>query len=76
MSALSETYMSSTEAAAVLGLRPYVIQKLIKRGRLPGEKIANRWLVPRPFVEELVKTYVPKRGRPKTKPTESGRGQA
>ncbi len=48
-------------------LRPYGIQKLIKRGKVPAEKIANRWLIPKAFVEELAKTYVPKVGRPRQK---------
>ncbi len=60
-------YISSTEAARILGLRPFGIQKIIKRGAIPAEKIANRWLVPKAFIEEFAKTYVPKVGRPRTK---------
>lgn len=59
-----ETFISSSEAAAILGLRPFGIQKLVKRGRIPAEKIANRWLIRRAFVEEFAKTYVPRRGNP------------
>ena len=65
---ISDKYLSSSEAATMLGLRPFGIQKLIRRGQIPAEKIANRWLIPRSFVEEFAKTYTPKRGRPKTKP--------
>ncbi len=54
-------------ATELLGLRPYGVQKLIRRGKLPGEKITNRWFIPRVDVEELAKTYVPKRGRPRQK---------
>jgi len=61
---LKETFVSSSEAAAILGLRPFGIQKLIKRGKIPAVKIANRWLIPRAFVEEFAKTYVPRRGNP------------
>lgn len=67
MAALRNSYISSSEAAEILGLRPYGIQKLIRRGQLPGEKVANRWFIPRAFVEEFAKTYVPKRGKPRRK---------
>jgi len=67
MAELREIYLSSSEASTILGLRPFCIQKLIKRGAIPAEKIANRWLIPRAFVEEFAKTYVPKVGRPRTK---------
>ena len=67
MAALRDSYISSSEAAEILGLRPYGIQKLIRRGQLPAEKVANRWFIPRAFVEEFAKTYEPRRGRPRTK---------
>ena len=75
MAGLRNTYIPSTEAAEILGLRPYGIQKLIRRGQLPGEKIANRWFIPRAAVEELAKTYVPKRGHPRVKRKYTRRGQ-
>ena len=67
MLGLNEGYMSTGEAARVLGAHPVAVMRLIHRGKLPGEKIANRWLIPRAAVEELAKTYVPKRGRPRRK---------
>lgn len=67
MGHIKDSYITSSEAAAILGLRPYGIQKLIKRGRLPGEKIAYRWLLPRAIVEEFAKTYQPKVGKPRQK---------
>jgi len=70
---LKETFISSSEAAAILGLRPFGIQKLIRRGKVPAVKIANRWLISKAFVEELAKTYVPKRGRPSRKNQDTGR---
>jgi len=67
MLGLNDTYTSSAEVAKVLGMHPSAVQQLIHRGQLPGEKIANRWLIPREALEEFAKTYVPKRGRPRTK---------
>ena len=67
MAGLQDNYITSSEATRILGLRPYGVQKLIRRGKLPGEKVANRWFIPRAAVEELAKTYVPRRGRPRQK---------
>jgi excisionase family DNA binding protein len=65
MPSLNETLVSSGEAARTLEIHPLAIQKLIRQGRLPAEKIANRWLIPRAFLEEFSKTYEGKRGRPR-----------
>ena len=67
MAGLKESYMSSGEAAKVLGIHPLAIQKLIHRGQLPAERIAYRWLIPRATVLELAKTYIPKVGKPRQK---------
>ena len=67
MALLKHTYISSPEAAKILGVHPFTIQKLFQDGRLPAEKIANRWLISRAVVEEYAETYVPRRGRPRTK---------
>ena len=67
MASLSETHISSGEAAKILEIHPLAIQKLIYRGQLPAEKFANRWFIPRDFLEEFAKTYVGKPGRPRIK---------
>ena len=64
---LSSTVVSSSEAAAALGIHPFSIQKLIYSGALSAEKIANRWLISRDELMEFAKTYNPSRGRPRTK---------
>ena len=64
---LYNTVVSSGEAAKLLGIHPYSIQKLIYSGALSAEKIANRWLIPRDELTEFAKTYSPNRGRPRTK---------
>ena len=64
---LSNTVVSSAEAAKVLGIHPLSIQKLIYRGVLSAEKIANRYLISRDELMEFAKTYNPNRGRPRTK---------
>ncbi len=64
---LSNTVVSSAEAARVLGIHPLSIQKLIYRGVLSAEKIANRYLISRDELMEFAKTYNSNRGRPRTK---------
>ena len=56
---LSNTVLSSSEAADVLGIHPLSIQKLIYSGALAAEKIANRWLIPKDELTEFAKTYNP-----------------
>ncbi len=67
MATLSDNYLSSSEAAKLLGIHPFTIQYLLRDGRLPAEKIANRWLISRQTVERFAKTYIPKVGRPRKK---------
>ena len=64
---LIDTYVSSSDAAVVLGVHPMSMQKLFRDGTLTGVKIANRWIIRRADLEEFAKTYVPKVGRPRTK---------
>ena len=64
---LLNTYVSSGDAARVLGVHPMSMQKLFRDGPLPGVKIANRWIIRRADLEEFAKSYVSKVGRPRTK---------
>ena len=64
---LKDTYIPGLEATRILGIHPMTIQKLLRDGEIPGEIIANRWLLRRSDVEDFAKTYVPKVGRPRTK---------
>jgi len=67
MTTFTTTFLASSEAARMLGIHHMAIQKLLREGKLPAEKIANRWLLRRTDVEEFAKTYVPKVGRPRQK---------
>ena len=64
---LNSTVISSAEAAKILGIHPLSIQKLIYRGVLSADKIANRYLISRDELMEFAKSYNPHRGRPRTK---------
>ena len=64
---LTNTVVSSAEAAKILGIHPLSIQKVIYSGALSAEKIANRWLIQKDELTEFAKTYNPSRGRPRIK---------
>ncbi len=68
MPSLNEVFASTGEAAKILDIHPFAVQRLIQRGQLPGEKIANRWLVPREALEKFAETYEGRRGRPRVRP--------
>jgi len=50
-----------------LGITSVGLGQLARKGKIPAVKISNRWLIPRAAVEEVAKTYVPRRGRPRRK---------
>ena len=62
-----DQFVSSSEAAKLLGAAHITVTQLCQHGKLPAVKIANRWLIPRDVLEEFAKTYVPKVGHPRTK---------
>lgn len=56
-------HLTTTEAAALLGIDAATVQKLCKRGRLPAIKAGRDWLIHRKDVEKAKKR--PKPGRPR-----------
>ena len=69
---VNAAYMSSPQAAKILRITYVGVAQLARQGKIPAVKIANRWLIPKAFVEEFAQTYEGKRGRPRKKglPTE------
>ena len=67
MEDLFENYVTSAEAAAILGINAKSAGFLAHTGKIPAVKMANRWLIPRAFLEEFAKTYTGRRGRPRRK---------
>lgn len=64
---IQQEFVSSADAAQILGIKQMSIHALIRDERLPAVKVAYRWLISRSFVEELAKTYHSGPGRPRTK---------
>jgi len=69
---VNDTYMSSPQAAKILRITYVGVAQLARQGKIPAVKIANRWLIPRAFVEEFAQTYQGKRGRPRKKGPSTG----
>jgi excisionase family DNA binding protein len=67
VSPLEAQFVSSSEAAKLLGAAHITVTQLCQYRRLPAVKIANRWLIRKDVLEEFAKTYVPKVGHPRTK---------
>ncbi|MDM8000287.1 MAG: helix-turn-helix domain-containing protein [Dehalococcoidia bacterium] len=70
---VSADYVSSPQAAKILRITYVGVAQLARQGKIPAVKIANRWLIPRAFLEEFARTYEGRRGRPRKK-TPSGEG--
>ncbi|MDD5094098.1 MAG: helix-turn-helix domain-containing protein [Dehalococcoidia bacterium] len=62
---LNGSYLSSLDAAKILNISSSSIRPLLRTGRIPARKIANRWLIPKDNLDNFAKTYVPARGRPR-----------
>ena len=67
VSPMEDQFVSSSEAAKLLGAAHITVTQLCQGGKLPAIKVANRWLIPRDVLEEFAKTYVPRVGHPRTK---------
>ena len=67
ISQMEDQFITSGEAAKLLGAKHITVTQLCQHGKLPAVKIANRWLIRREELMEFAKTYNPSRGRPRTK---------
>ena len=64
---MEDQFVTSGEAAKLLGAKHITVTQLCQHGKLPAVKIANRWLIRREELMEFAKTYVPKVGHSRTK---------
>ena len=56
--------LSTAEVARRLGIHHYSVNRLIRRGLLPAQKIGKTWAVEEEDAERLARSYRGKRGRP------------
>ena len=53
---MEDQFVTSGEAAKLLGAKHITVTQLCQHGKLPAVKIANRWLIPREELREFSKT--------------------
>lgn len=53
-----QEYLSTGEAARILGVHYAAVWQMIQRGRLPGMKVGRNWIIPRDALLEFAKDYV------------------
>jgi excisionase family DNA binding protein len=59
-----DRFVDIIEASRRLNIHPESVRRLIRQGRLPGYKFANKWLIERDVLEQFAQTYD---GRPGAK---------
>jgi excisionase family DNA binding protein len=67
MSDSLDDYVTTPQAALVLGIRPESAGLLVRQGKIPAVKIANRWLILRSDLDTFAENYIGKPGRPRQK---------
>lgn len=59
-----DSYLNVVEAAAVLGVHWETVKRLCREGRIPAEKIHNKWLINKDDLARFATTYdEPRRGK-------------
>ena len=59
-------YLSVIEAAAVLGVHWETVKRLCREGRIPAEKVHNKWLIHKDNLHKFAANYnEPRRGKRK-----------
>jgi excisionase family DNA binding protein len=59
-----DKFIDVLEASRRLNVHPESVRRLIRQGRLPAYKFANKWLIERDVLEQFAQTYD---GRPGAK---------
>lgn len=67
-----DDYMTTAQAAEILGLHPASISRLVKQGKLRGERFGRDWMVSKRSVEDYLKRFgnLPKRSPKRRKAAE------
>lgn len=58
-----EEYEDVQYAAERLSIHPESVKRLIRAGKLPARKFANKWFIRRDVLEQFAGWYLPRRGR-------------
>ena len=61
-----DNYLNVVEAAVILGVHWETVKRLCREGRIPAEKIHNKWLINKDALARFATTYNdPRRGQRK-----------
>jgi excisionase family DNA binding protein len=52
-----DEFMTTAEAAEILGLHPASISRLVKQGKIEGERFGRDWMVSKRSVEDYLKRF-------------------
>lgn len=58
-----EQYVDVRYAAERLSIHPESVKRLIRTGKLPAKKFANKWFIRLDVLEQYAGWYNPRRGR-------------
>ena len=58
-----EKYVDAVDAAVRLRIHPESVKRLIRQGKLPASKVANKWFIRRDVLEQFASRYDPRPGR-------------
>lgn len=61
-----DNYADVLEAGRHLNIHPESVRRLIRQGRIPGTKFANKWLIRKDKLEQFAQAYDPRSGRKAT----------
>ena len=58
-----DSYVDVQHASSQLHIHPESVKRLIRQGRIPARKIANKWFIRRDVLEQFASSYDPRPGR-------------
>jgi excisionase family DNA binding protein len=61
-----EEYTDALGASSRLSIHPESVKRLIRQGKLPAMKVANKWFIRRDELEQFATRYDPRPGRKAT----------
>jgi excisionase family DNA binding protein len=61
-----DEYIDAVDASSRLGIHPESVKRLIRQGKIPARKVANKWFIQRDVLEQFATRYDPRPGRKAT----------
>jgi excisionase family DNA binding protein len=58
-----DEYIDAVDAGSRLRIHPESVKRLIRQGKIPARKVANKWFIRRDILEQFATRYDPRPGR-------------